>query len=323
MEEKSNWIIYAHKNKINNKVYIGQTKQVLNNRWRNGEGYKGSIIFYNAIKKYGWDNFEHLILEDNLETREDADKREKYWIQVFNSRDRRYGYNEKEGGQGYTSEEAREQSLKNWNNPSFREKFTKKVICTNTQKIYPSIVEASEATGISKSSIEKCCTHKHLSGGVDPNTNLPLVWEFYEEGKKYSYIPSIEKNKRAKKVICLTTGEIFPSVTQAAETYNCDRGGISSCCTGKRKTAGQLSDGRKLCWAYYNENEKYSYKTVLGNSNGKKVICLNTGIVYNSIKEASDNTGVPVSNISSVCHGRGKSAGKLNGEKILWKFYEE
>ena len=57
--------IYLHRNKINNKVYIGQTIQSPEERWKNGNGYKGCYYFYNAIQKYGWDNFEHIILEQN------------------------------------------------------------------------------------------------------------------------------------------------------------------------------------------------------------------------------------------------------------------
>ena len=49
--------IYLHRNKINNKVYIGQTIQPVENRWKNGNGYKTCSYFYNAIQKYGWGKF--------------------------------------------------------------------------------------------------------------------------------------------------------------------------------------------------------------------------------------------------------------------------
>ena len=44
------------------KYYIGITSQAVNKRWKNGKGYKSSPYFYNAIQKYGWNNFEHNIL---------------------------------------------------------------------------------------------------------------------------------------------------------------------------------------------------------------------------------------------------------------------
>ena len=79
------YTIYLHKNKINNKVYIGQTIQDnLNDRWKNGLGYKTCTYFYNAIQKYGWDNFEHLILEQgqNL-TKEELNQKEQYYINLY------------------------------------------------------------------------------------------------------------------------------------------------------------------------------------------------------------------------------------------------
>ena len=60
------YTIYKHTNIINNKSYIGQTCQDVKKRWGNGLGYKTCPIFYQAILKYGWDNFTHEILEENL-----------------------------------------------------------------------------------------------------------------------------------------------------------------------------------------------------------------------------------------------------------------
>lgn len=57
--------IYIHLNKINDKKYIGITCKKPEIRWANGLGYKKQP-FWNAITKYGWDNFEHIIIKDNL-----------------------------------------------------------------------------------------------------------------------------------------------------------------------------------------------------------------------------------------------------------------
>ena len=80
------------------KVYIGQTCQTLLERSKlDGSGYKKSVGFYNAIQKYGFDNFKKEILKDNL-TSNEADYWEKYYIRKYNAMDKNYGCNCREGG---------------------------------------------------------------------------------------------------------------------------------------------------------------------------------------------------------------------------------
>ena len=103
IKEKT-WCVYIHRNKINNKVYIGIAKEPASYRWNNGHGYIGSAYFYRAIKKYGWDNFEHIIWCNNL-SHEDAKKWEIRLIAIFKTNCRRYrnpeyGYNMTDGGDG-------------------------------------------------------------------------------------------------------------------------------------------------------------------------------------------------------------------------------
>lgn len=64
MKEK-NYIVYRHTSP-SGKVYIGITSKKPEYRWSNGNGYKDSPKFYNAIKKYGWNNFKHEILYSGL-----------------------------------------------------------------------------------------------------------------------------------------------------------------------------------------------------------------------------------------------------------------
>lgn len=97
--------IYLHRNKINNKVYIGQTIQDnLNHRWKNGKGYKTCTYFYNAILKYGWDNFEHIILEQSENwTQDELNNKEKEYIDLYKANDSTYGYNITDGGSTISS----------------------------------------------------------------------------------------------------------------------------------------------------------------------------------------------------------------------------
>ena len=95
-------IIYKITNKINNKVYIGQTTQTLNLRWQghcqniNNGSYQ--MVIKRAIHKYGKENF---IIEEIEECNQELlNEREKYWIQFYNSYEN--GYNSTLGGQDYT-----------------------------------------------------------------------------------------------------------------------------------------------------------------------------------------------------------------------------
>ena len=65
--------------------YIGQTCQNSAQRWRLGNGYRKCTVFYKAILKYGWENFSHEILETDLQSLEQANEREQYWIAFYNT----------------------------------------------------------------------------------------------------------------------------------------------------------------------------------------------------------------------------------------------
>lgn len=90
------FIVYMHENKINHKKYIGITCQKPTQRWRGGKGYKIGT-FKNAIDKYGWNNFNHIVLYEHL-TKEDACLKEQELIKQYNTMDNNYGYNLCEGG---------------------------------------------------------------------------------------------------------------------------------------------------------------------------------------------------------------------------------
>lgn len=94
------YCVYCHRNKINGKRYIGQTihQDNITKRWgSNGRGYNRNVYFLRAIKKYGWNNFDHFIIQGNL-TKEQADDLEILNISFYNTTDPKYGYNIASGG---------------------------------------------------------------------------------------------------------------------------------------------------------------------------------------------------------------------------------
>lgn len=173
------WTIYIHTNLLNNKVYVGQTKQDVKKRWNYGYGYRNQSYFYKAIKKYGWKNFKHEILEDNITSQEEANKRENYWINYYNSTNSNYGYNISLGGVDSKQLELAHKGWKEWkdNNPllfqlnlqKMREGRIKQcsipVKNVELNTIYYSAGEASRQTGADQSGITKCCKKKQKTAG--------------------------------------------------------------------------------------------------------------------------------------------------------------
>lgn len=91
--------IYIIKNKINNKVYVGQTTVSIKLRFQNhlsAARHGKDYIIGKAIRKYGEKNFYVELLEECL--KEELNDREIYWISYFNSTNSRFGYNISIGG---------------------------------------------------------------------------------------------------------------------------------------------------------------------------------------------------------------------------------
>ena len=100
----NNYVVYCHISP-SNKKYVGISCNPIK-RWNNGNGYKKNYLFYRAIQKYGWDNFKHEILYENL-TIERAGEIEKKLINEWNLLNPQFGYNLREGGNGKLSETSR------------------------------------------------------------------------------------------------------------------------------------------------------------------------------------------------------------------------
>lgn len=90
-------IIYLIKNKVNKKVYVGQTVRSFSERIQNYKNGQGNDYINNSINKYGWDNFEFSII-DNAETIQELNEKEIKYIKQYNSNNKEFGYNIEIGG---------------------------------------------------------------------------------------------------------------------------------------------------------------------------------------------------------------------------------
>lgn len=143
-----NGLIYMYTSP-SNKRYVGQTinleKRTIQHRTQaiNPTCASYNCPFHRALRKYGYENFELVILEDNI-PREMLDEREIYWIGKMQSFGK-HGYNATLGGNGnlgriWTDEQRRRQSAinkgKNIGHP-VSEETRRKIGAKNKGKSHP------------------------------------------------------------------------------------------------------------------------------------------------------------------------------------------
>ena len=306
------WCIYKHTNKINGKSYIGQTVQHLENRCGiEGKKYKKhNLYFWNAINKYGWENFDHVILEDNILTRELANEREMYYINLYRTYvgfDDCNGYNLTLGGDnrehlGFAVYQIDMKTLKPINE-------------------FPSIQMAARETSIHKNMINACCVHNSpsISGGgyywclkkdyskkwkprqKKDRTNNPLNIEVYQIDMKTLKI--IKK---------------FKSLSEASRAIKCKLYGISLCCQRKQYQC------KNYFWCYATDYT-LDWKPIITQPMQKDKKCVRISIknlkdikFYNSLSEASKENNIMFNDINECCQKK-----KISTKGYYWVFQED
>jgi len=172
--------IYKIVNNINNKVYIGATKQTLKMRFKSHlvdkRKGKNTSALYNAIKKYSDANWEIKLIEDNI-SEKDIDQREQFYIKQYNSYKK--GYNCSLGGR----------ILKGLNHPS-----TNQVKYEFINK-YSGIKEVLTMTEFcEKYNLEKTRVSKFILGHHRELTD----WYFKERGFRFLNGKKVDKVQKYK-----------------------------------------------------------------------------------------------------------------------------
>ena len=249
----NNYTIYMHKNKINGKIYIGQTSQNPIKRWDSGRGYETSSRFYNALLKYGWNNFEHIILYSNL-SQEEANKIEEELIEYYQSQNEDFGYNIKAGGNNHHHTEETKKKIGLANSQSLlgnkwteeQKELISKMFSGSGNPFYGKFHTEETKQKISES-------RKGKYSGI----NHPFYGKHHEENS-LEKISEHRKGKGGKKVRCLNTGEIFNCMMDAARWCGLkNSSSIGQVCnkTGKQKTAGRHPETNEpLLWEFINED---------------------------------------------------------------------
>ncbi len=255
MAEERLWCVYKHTNKINGKVYIGQTCKEPTRRWESRSGYKSCTHFNRAIEKYGWDNFEHEVLYAELAL-EEADEIERKLIKEYKSNDPNFGYNIKEGGHNSKLPEITKERISKAKKGSHASEETKKKLSDMRQKENHPMWgrHHTEESKKKMSEARKGANHPNWGKHHSPETIAKMKQSHHNVkgknnpnwGRKYS---EERKKKISKPVRCVETGVVYYGAKKAADELDIDASQVSKCCKGKRKTAGGYH------WEYYIEED--------------------------------------------------------------------
>ena len=258
---KETWCVYLHTNKINGKKYVGITSQKPERRWNNGNGYKDSPRFWNAIQKYGWDNFKHEVLLTR-ETYDYACQAEKCLIRHYKTRNPAYGYNLTAGGDGIfgykcTEEELKQRSARNSgpNNPFYGRAHTEeakiKIGIASSNRTHTE--ESKRKMSINTSGERHPLYGKYRSDETKKKISDSRKGKYCGENNPNYGNHKLAKwnHPNAKAVYCIEFDELFWGAKEAENLYQVNRFSISECCRGKRKFAGlHPVTGEHLHWLY-------------------------------------------------------------------------
>ena len=236
--------IYKITNKVDGKVYVGQTTVGFGKRYNNDLGkntHNRHLKF--AINKYGINNF---IIEEEIDiaySREELNKKEIQYI-VENDCYLK-GYNLTKGGEGITGlpkEMHPMYGVRRYGKANFfygkHHNDATKLIISNYATTRIGALNPNYGNG------DKIRGEKNPMYGVSPQERMDTeTYNHWKEG--ISNASKGINNNKARKIINVTTGEIFDYIKLAIKVYG--EIAISACCRGKVKTAG------KCKWSYYDD----------------------------------------------------------------------
>lgn len=231
------WIIYKATNKINDKLYIGQTKNKLQRRIKEHERSLGKSVFHSAIEKYGKENFQWSVVGMCF-TLEDANRLEESFIKRLKTHVSEHGYNIQLGGRnhsGYThTEETKKQMSESRKGvPVHSKEHKEKLRERMSGKGNPMFGKRVIHTAAAREKMSKANKGKILSDSTKHKISKSRRGTTLSDSTKQK----ISKHS-SKSVICIETDQIFTSVKEACSFLGKSYGGqIGQVCYGKRKTA--------------------------------------------------------------------------------------
>lgn len=199
--------------------YYGKTIKSIESRKRQHEqaALNGSnTIFHCALRKYGFNSFKWVVLNNHLE-KQDMAKKEINWIRLSEECGHRL-YNMTRGGDGG--------ARKNQNMPSPSSE-TREKISDGLQRYYAT--HPGTMTGM----VGSMCPFYGKSHSEETREKISEKHKRLDK----SHLKGA-KNPSSRPIICITTGEVFKTASEASLQYQTDLSSIIKCCRGKKNSAG-------------------------------------------------------------------------------------
>ena len=179
MEFDNKWTVYMHISP-SNKRYIGITSKEPKKRWGlDGRKYHHNKHFINAIEKYGWDNFQHIIVAKGLDE-ETAKWLEIELIREWDTTNPNKGYNVSPGGNVTTlgkkySEESKEKMSERKKGMCLGKENpkSKRIICVELRIIFDTVNEAASFINRSQGRLSQVLKNGERAGGYH--------WKYVDE----------------------------------------------------------------------------------------------------------------------------------------------
>lgn len=286
--------IYKVTNKINNKSYIGQSKNI-EQRWHthkispyNKNSTQYNTLFYKAIRKYGINNFSFEVLEEC--SIENLNEREIYWIAYYDTYNKNKGYNMTKGGEcGVSKKYDEKQMIKKWKQGASFSTLKKEFHCSKQ-----TITNYLQNNNIS---VKERRTRANLYKAI-------AVIQYSLDGKYIKTYPSLSAASEAVGIV--------PKIGSGNISYAC-KGRISSAYNYLWKYANDLTPVEELVCKAKMKLHHRNQKVNQYNLNGDFIK------TFNTISEAAKSVGLKsISGITNACVGLSKTS-----KGYIWKYANE
>ena len=291
----------------NGKQYVGQSTKSWQQRWRRHKSKRSCCVaLKNAINKYGKDNIFVEII-DFASNQKQLDELETKYILQKNTLSPN-GYNLKIKTEKIVFTQIVKDKIRNSLNKFWHSKqgYIPNQVHVRHKKVRE-YCNRNYDDGINIVPI--LCVLQNLQLTI--SFDLFLYWKKLRNEIKAKKRESFVNKQKKRKIFMLENNKIYDGFQEIINEFpKLNKHSICKCCNGFAKSHNNYHfcylENKEAFLRNINNKQRRQY-------NGKKVMCIQTNKIYQSLQQVKRITGI--NHISDCCNGKRKTAGKFH-----WKF---